>query len=325
MTPVNPDPESPPIDLSEAALRWIVRLNSGTATSADREAYRAWRMTSPEHETAAVEAEALWADMSELHVDPATGLIRPGRKPPHLSRRALLTGVVGLGVAGAGLWASDAFTRLFADYASETASTRTIALPDGSQIVLNARSAIDVLFNDGMRRIELLEGEAFFDVVADPGLPFEVAVGDITVTALGTAFDIARDLPDARAEIAVTSHAVRVRSGSSRSGADIREGESVSVDNSGRLGSVRPQDATITGAWRNGLYIADARTLAEVVSALSPWHRGSIVLLDGALGGLRVNAVLDLRDPQGSLAALEGGLPIRVRRITRFLTVISSA
>ena len=59
------------------------------------------------------------------------------------------------------------------------------------------------------------------------------------------------------------------------------------------------------------------------MSALSAWHRGVIVIMDGQLGKLRVNAVLDLRDANGSLDVLQGGLPIKVRHISNYLTIIS--
>lgn len=321
MTKSDPEME----ELAEIAMRWIARLNSGTATKSDRQQWEDWRATSLLHEQAAVEAESLWADISQLHVDSATGLIKPGAKPRTLSRRAMMTGgvVAAAGIAGGGMWRAGTFTRLFADHVTSVAATEMIELPDGSRVTLGARSAIDTFFGPRSRGISLLQGQAFLEVAQAPSLPFEVKVGDVSVRAHSAVFDVARDLPDGVTEVAVAADTAKVLAPSAAS-INLHEGEIVAVDGSGHIGPVRHQNIADTGAWREGIYRANARTLAEVVAALSPWYGGSIVIAGGDLRTLRVDAVLDLRDPRGSLDALQGGLPIRVRHLTNFLTVISS-
>jgi transmembrane sensor len=73
------------------------------------------------------------------------------------------------------------------------------------------------------------------------------------------------------------------------------------------------------------MYVAEDRRLDEVIAAFNAYHDGWIVLRGGAVQGLRVNAVLDLRTPDASLDALASGLPIRVRHVSRYLTVITGA
>nr|WP_298097250.1 FecR domain-containing protein [uncultured Shinella sp.] len=320
-----------PDALAEDALRWVVRLHSGTAGKAERQAYEAWRAENALHERAALEAEALWADMSDLHIDRRNGLIAPGRPATGLSRRGLLGGALCLGAlsaTGGVLWSNGTMRRLTADYATDTAGARTVTLPDGSKVILNARSAIDIAFTTERRRIFLLDGQAYFEVAPDAARPFEVEIGHVSVTALGTAFDIARDLPGKGTEVAVTEHAVRVKAISSRSGVygqtiDVSEGESVVIDQAGAFGTVLKQSRDGMAAWRDGVYVAEARPLREVVHALSAWYPGVILISDRALEALEVNAVLDLTNPGRSLDALAGGLPIRVRRVSNYLTIIS--
>lgn len=328
---INDPSISVPDTLAEEALRWVVRLHSGTAGAMEHQAYATWRAESLQHERAALEAEALWSDMSELHVDGRNGLIAPGRPAPGLSRRVFLGGALCLGAltaTGGVLWSNGAFLRLTADYASETAKARTVTLSDGSKVSLNARSAIDVAFTQGQRRVFLLEGQAYFEVAPDAARPFEVEIGNVSVTALGTAFDIARDVPGKGTEVAVTEHSVRVRAVSSLSGAfgqsaDVSEGERLVIDSSGVLSAVQKQSRDVTAAWRDGVYVAEAKPLQEVVHALAAWYPGMIVIRDDALKSLEVNAVLDLTNSGHSLDALAGGLPIRVRRISNYLAIIS--
>jgi transmembrane sensor len=307
-----------------------VRLNSGTTGEAELQAFEDWRAISADHETAAIEAEALWGNLSELHFDKSAGLVRPGRRSatsrPEVSRRAVLTSLLCLGATatlGSTFWSSGMARRLTADYSSATAEPRSYDLPDGSRMHLNARSAADLHFSDTLRRVTLLEGQAFFEVAPDITRPFEVLSGGVSVIALGTAFDVSCALPNGMVEVAVTQHRVRVASQGASISVDVGEGQSVAIDGSGRIGSIAAKDVAVTTAWKDGLYIAESRSLEEVVNALSAWHRGMILISSEKLKKLEVSAVLDLRQPDVSLDALQNGLPLRVRHISSFLTVIS--
>ncbi|WP_457580874.1 FecR family protein [Ensifer canadensis] len=318
-------PHCPDRQISDEALAWIVRLHSGEASSQDRWEYGKWRAQSAEHEAAAAEAEALWNDAAHLRQDGKSGLVYPGRSKAIVSRRSLLTGIVGLGVAGGGLAASRPFLRtLGSDYTTATAETRTIDLPDGSRVVLNALSAIDVRFDGQMRRLVLKEGQAFFEVAAE-ARPFTVSIGNAEVTALGTAFDVDANATDGSLGVAVTSHSVRIQSsaGSLPAGLTLSEGERVSIDRDGAICIPTVQDPAVALAWQSGMYVAENRRLGEVVAALSRYHQGWIVFSHDSLKSKLVSAVLDLRTPDASLAALASGLPIRVTRMTRFMTLIS--
>lgn len=323
--PVSPPPHCPNAQISDEALVWIVRLHSGDASSHDRQEYGQWRAQSAEHEAAAAEAEALWSDAGHLRQDGRTGLVYPGRNREGLSRRRFLTGVAGLGVVGGGFAAARPFLRtLGSDYATATAETRTIGLPDGSRVMLNARSAMDIRFDGQIRRVLLKEGQAFFDVAAE-ARPFTVSVGDTDVTALGTAFDIDANVADGSLAVAVTSHSVRVRSMSGVS-ADLTlsQGERVSIDADGIIGTPIAEDPAAALAWQTGMYVAENRRLGDVVAALGRYHQGWIVFSHDSLKSRLVSAVLDLRTPDASLAALAAGLQIRVIRMTRFVTLISA-
>ncbi|HEV7309258.1 FecR family protein [Ensifer sp.] len=314
-------------DISTEALAWIVRLHSGDASSEDRRAYDGWRAQSAAHEAAAAEAEALWSDAAHLRRDRKTGLVYPGRERAGVSRRQLLTGMAGLAVAGGGLAASrPLFRTLGSDYATETAETRAIALPDGSRVVLNALSAMDVRFDESMRRVTLKEGQAYFEVAAD-ARPFSVSARTTLVETDGAAFDIDANASDGSLGIAATRHTLRLRptiAGLS-SGMTLSEGERVSIDEDGAIGTTVAQDPAIALAWQSGMYVAENRRLGDVVSALARYHDGWIVFSSDRLKLARVSAVLDLRTPDASLAALASGLPIRVTRMTRFVTLISAA
>lgn len=319
-------PSHPPRALSDEALGFIVRLNSGEAQPADHAAFAAWRGLSADHEAAAREAEQLWGEASELHQDPRTGLIRPGAaarpRRTGLSRRALLAGAAGLGVAGAGgAWMAELFGER-PDIATGTGELRTVTLADRSRVTLNARSALALDFSPARRRVRLLAGQAFFEVAPEAARPFEVMAGAGRVRALGTAFDIDANRGDGALAVGVTEHAVEVTGASTLT---LNAGERVEIAGNGRLGPVTLQPADVTLAWRSGLFIAEDRPLADILAALRPYHAGWILARGAGIEALRVNAVLDLRTPDLSLAALARGLPIRVMQLSPYLTVVSAS
>ena len=77
-------------------------------------------------------------------------------------------------------------------YTTRRGEIRLIPLADGSSMTLNTESTARVSYTDAARRVELVEGEALFDVVHDPKRVFVVTVGDTHVRAIGTSFSVSR-------------------------------------------------------------------------------------------------------------------------------------
>lgn len=89
---------------------------------------------------------------------------------------------------------------------------KTIHLPDGSIIKLNADSRVIFaeLFDASTREITL-QGEAFFDVAKDSLRPFIVHTGDISTQALGTSFNIDYTLHDSTITVSLVTGVVSVK------------------------------------------------------------------------------------------------------------------
>lgn len=110
--------------------------------------------------------------------------------------------VVLLILAGAWWWSGRSAQSYDANFAateiweSPAGQRRQVVLPDGSEVILNANSRLEVGIDFNKKnRLLRLHGQAFFKVAHDASLPFVVHSGEFSTTALGTAFYVnARNL-----------------------------------------------------------------------------------------------------------------------------------
>lgn len=77
-------------------------------------------------------------------------------------------------------------------YTTDSGERRSITLADGSTVDLNARTRLRVQLSSTERRVDLLHGQALFQVARDRLRPFLVQSGDAVVRAVGTQFDVDR-------------------------------------------------------------------------------------------------------------------------------------
>ncbi len=89
--------------------------------------------------------------------------------------------------------------------------TTKLVLPDGTRVWLNAGSKLTYpgTFPASRREVQL-EGEAYFDVARNPGAPFSVHAGKITVGVLGTCFNVKAYTEDSDVETTLISGKVQV-------------------------------------------------------------------------------------------------------------------
>jgi transmembrane sensor len=298
----------------KAAGAWWVRIDAGPLSREDRAAFDAWLAADPFNRAAFDEISVLCEEAQTTQAWPVGDEAAVARHPRLAIGAALLAASLPLFVSF-----DELALRWRADYRTGTGETRAITLEDGSRVELSAKSAIAVNFRGQERRLSLLEGEAFFQAAPDHERPFVVAAASGTVTALGTAFDIA--LEDGGARVAVAEHRVAVASHGS---AEIVEEGRQSAFGPGA--AITPPAAVDIGratAWRRGRLIFVDRPLGEVVAILSRYHRGYVVVPGAATRRLSVTGVFDTGDPLGALEEIERSLDLRAIHLTRFLVLLS--
>lgn len=298
------------------AIEWMVLLCSGNATARDISEFEGWRRADPRHEAACQRIERVLGGFASCSADPAArnALLRPvGR------RRAIgsLLGLVSVGVLGH--WAVDEGIpgALLADLRTGTGQRQSLALADGSRLLLNARTSINLAQVSGAAVVDLLAGE----------LMVRGAPGGIAVRA-GQGEVIARE-----AEFAVRQSRQGMRIAVLRGTVSLRpQGGSLRVLRAGGLAMMDANSAVpLAGssveaemAWMDGLLQVSDRSLAEVVTALGDYRPG-VIRIDEAAAALRVSGVFPLDDTDRALAAIAQTMPVRIRMTTPYWVSIQAA
>ncbi|MEO0959982.1 MAG: FecR domain-containing protein [Pseudomonadota bacterium] len=241
-----------------------------------------------------------------------TAAVAGRRRRP--KRRYAALAIVGV-LAAAAYAGPDLYLDLSSDYRSEGAPAR-VELASGDLMHLDAGSAVEDDSDASARRIGLLRGAAFFDVAED-GRPFVVEAGDVTVSVLGTSFEVAR-AGDATV-IGVTEGSVSVE----------LNGETQTIGPGQRIlatpsdGLVRSQiDPTAVASWREDRLIADGRSLRSLAAIVERRLSGPVVLLGEDFGHTRITGGFDLKEPVTALRAMAAATGARVVAMPPAMTLI---
>jgi transmembrane sensor len=302
--------------IRQEAVAWQVCLTSGALTSDAAEEFESWRRQSPEHEQACRDIELLWQQLpSPLLADRQRRQdLAAQRRRAHLRRQGLSLAVAASLILAvvAGVY-PDYLQHPLADYRTRIGEQTSITLADGSIAHLNTDTAINVAINGNERLIELLRGEAEFDVAHDTSRPFRVAAGPTTTEALGTRF-IVRYVGS---EGAVTLLQGKVRTsrpsaeGAQVGSATLQAGQQIAF-NAETLGTPQAVELSNADAWRRGRLLMNFVPLKQVIAEINRYRRGRIRLLDEKLAEREVNIAVDIKQIDAWLEALQQTMPIKV-------------
>lgn len=296
-----------PDSARDAAIDWWLRQNNGPLSKKEQAVFAAW-LVSDEANKAAFEK-----------ISRISGYIADQRSEAKSRRRArrsrakpaaALAGAIALFV-----FFDDLSVFLRSDYSTGTGQTELVTLEDGSHVQLGAKSAIAVRYSLGQRRVSLLQGEAWFEAAPDPARPFVVEAAGGTITALGTAFDVA--VEKAWAHVLVAQHQVSIVSGGQS--VIVAEGQQSAYSESAPAQPPEPVNVEHAAAWRRGRLIFRNRPLGEVVEALGRYHHGYVYFVNSALRARPVTGVFRADDPLAALEEIETSLGVRATYLSNYL------
>ncbi|MBI8671810.1 FecR domain-containing protein, partial [Pseudomonas aeruginosa] len=211
--------------IRQQAAEWAIRLDGGDLDRSRREALDGWLAADPRHPAALALAQRTWKQLGSL-AEPRTMVQTPvasaprragGRRKGWRGWAAAAAVLLALGSA----WSErDAGVSWLADHATGKGEVRILRLVDGSEVELDAQSAIDVAYDSRERRVRLLEGSAIFRAAPRAGRetrPFVVESAGGSTRALGTRFLVSRN-EDGSVQVGVLEHRVAVALAHPRTG-----------------------------------------------------------------------------------------------------------
>lgn len=157
-----------------------------------------------------------------------------------------------------------AMTECYAPYRE----TREVILPDGSKASLNSGSYI--LYRngfDGGKRDIYLVGEAVFDVAKNKEKPFVVHSGEVSVTALGTKFNVKAYPEDDVFRATLLEGKIKVECGNSES-CYLNPGQQLSHNRATHRNEIKEVDGSSVTAWQRGETVLLQASLKEIFMVL---------------------------------------------------------
>ncbi len=164
----------------------------------------------------------------------------------------------------------------------------TFQLPDGSLVTLNAGSTLKFpsVFKDTIRKVELT-GEAFFDVVKNPDLPFIVSTGAVNTRVLGTSFNIKAYQFDSVIDVSIVSGKVLV-SASKVKTVTLLPNETASYHILSM--QLKQHDASVIDriAWKENKILFEETELVAAAKTLEIWYGVTIKIENDAISNCKI-------------------------------------
>jgi transmembrane sensor len=220
-------------------------------------------------------------------------------------------------------------------FATVAGQHRTVDLTDGSTLLLNSGTEVDVEYVADERRVNLRRGEVHFSVAKDEARPFIVAAGAIKVRAVGTAFNVKRD--HASIEVIVTEGKVRV----SRDGAPAAAGAAAAplflvAGESAVIGTIASEPLPSAGRlapevlreklrWQAPRLEFSNTPLSEVVVRFNRYSRVQLEIGDAELAARPVGGTFNADNAEAFVNLLLATGDVRVERISETHVVLRKA
>ncbi len=329
--------EGNPIDIE--AADWVVRLNKGRVADETVALFDQWYAADTRHQGAYLRAEAAWMMLDRAQVMShgdavqANGTLRHSQaKYQTLRTRRFLLGA-GAAASMAAAVGVGFVLKSRLSFATGMGELRKVPLADRSLAAVNTDSQIDVAMTDHIRHVQLVKGEAWFEVAKNPDAPFVVSAGDVRVRALGTAFSVRRhkggvdvlvtegtvevwNVKDMAKRVSLTAGAEAFVSESFVSGA----AQSVAV-------SYQPEQVERKLAWREREIILNDETLADAVAEFNRYNSRQIVISDPALNSQKFVGGFQVDQPDSFARAVHTalGVPVSISDDRIQIGTVSSA
>jgi transmembrane sensor len=313
----------------DQAIEWLVLLRFDKPCPQTEQAFIGWVSLHPHHAMAWQRVQAMSDEFAELPPEISRrALERTNRSP--ISRRSTLKLLSALGVVCTASWlvrGDPPVAEYLADERTAVGERREFETEDGSHILLNTRSAVDVDFDTRRRLLTLVTGEVAITDGADANRlatrPFWLKTRGGFLNAQSARL-LVRERGDGTL-VSVKSGEVRLFSAIDSHGPPARIlglGETVLIDPLGLTQAV--VNVGDPWAWSEGVLSVQRMPLGEFIEDLSRYRSG-FLRCSNDVAKLTVSGTFQLADTEAILALIAKTLPIRVDYRTRYWVTVNAA
>ncbi|THU01938.1 DUF4880 domain-containing protein [Lampropedia puyangensis] len=334
-------------EVTEQATFWMVTLEGQTPESEDGQAFMRWHDAAPEHAAAWAQLQRFSARLrGDAPPQAASVLLRQvlhaqlqkdavgvatARASAHSPKRRQAIKLLALAAfTSASSWQmlrrNGWWDQWSADYRTATGQQQTVVLVDGSQVVLNTQTVLNVRFSAQQRVLQLKAGEILVTTAqqlrseqAHDPRPFLVQVPQGQLQALGTRFTVRVD--GDHTHLGVLDGAVQAPNGPVGDMQVVRAGYQLRLD--ARQAYAQELYRETDAAWARGSLIAHDMPLPLFLRKLARYRVGRLAC-DASAAHLRVSGIFAVADTDKVLQSLQRNLPVQVLRRTNYWVTVAA-
>ncbi len=286
------------------AASWFARHRDAPEQPLD-EAFEEWRAT-PAHAQAYAGFEALWTDLAQRRQ--STPPVLPVRRkrfwrPALATATALVCALLTVSVGAPNM----PYRHQVAAHAQ---GMRTLKLPDGSTLYINANTRLRINFRSQQRDIYLDQGQFYLEMATDQERPLWVHAGNARVRGVSSGFDVRRG--QRQLVVSVAHGQVAFEPEGDPSNATLLEARQRATFEYARSTlQLQPLSNEEIADWRSGHLTFRNRELDSLIDELSLYRSKPVQLAEGPLAHFKVSASLDVTDPDALLNALPALIPVK--------------
>jgi transmembrane sensor len=231
---------------------------------------------------------------------------------------------------------------VYQQYSTKTGEQASFNLPDGSLVHLNTNSLLTISFNGEYRQLNLIKGEALFDVAKDKSRPFSVTSGQQSFTALGTIFNVQKSdnhhlelivtegrvlIADSNESLPELAKKIANTSKHNQKNSIIVAGEKTTIINKVQSPKsiVSPQVLLQELAWQKGILIFDGESLKTALDEISRYTDVTFTIEDPSIAEKKVAGYFKAGDVETLLASISVNFELNYTKTNHNTVLITKA
>ena len=328
--------------IKEEAGSWLVKIDQAPLTTDEINEFHQWLKRSSYHQAYIEKLAKNWDSMSVLsqlaHLFPVSNVEPTIDQPSESSKTSKLPIWVMVSFSACLFFAIitlNMSTKVI-EYSTAIGEQTNITLSDGSNILLNTDSLIQVDFSGDRRIINLMKGEVNFDVAKNPNRPLVVYAGSGMIWAIGTMFNV--NLTDSEVNVLVTEGTVKVYADAAKdnnatnpnidltyTGNDpismhetlATVGQTVTYDEViKKQGKLKQVEFDKKLAWHSGYFSFRGESLEEALKEISRYTDKEFVIVDDSIKNIQVGGHFKTHDIDNLLTTIGQGFDIHFEYIS---------